>query len=207
MVEYFKDGGPFMWPILLSLIFGLTFALERFYSLIMSSINTQKFYEDMSETLKKEGVNAAIELCDKTRGPVAEIFHAGLTRLHRGLDEVEKAVQNSASLEMSFLEKNMIWLNAVITIAPMLGFTGTVAGMVSAFDAIAAANDISPAVVAGGISQALLTTAFGLIVAMIIQIFQNFFVSRIDKLIQDMEENSIKLLDQLYEIDAAKGKK
>lgn len=207
MVQYFINGGPFMWPILISLIFGLTFALERFYSLIMSSINTQKFYEDMSETLKKEGVNAAIELCDKTRGPVAEIFHAGLTRLHRGLDEVEKAVQNSASLEMSFLEKNMIWLNAVITIAPMLGFTGTVAGMVSAFDAIAAANDISPAVVAGGISQALLTTAFGLIVAMIIQIFQNFFVSRIDKLIQDMEENSIKLLDQLYEIDAAKGKK
>lgn len=207
MVQYFINGGPFMWPILISLIFGLTFALERFYSLIMSSINTQKFYEDMSETLNKEGVNAAIELCDKTRGPVAEIFHAGLTRLHRGLDEVEKAVQNSASLEMSFLEKNMIWLNAVITIAPMLGFTGTVAGMVSAFDAIAAANDISPAVVAGGISQALLTTAFGLIVAMIIQIFQNFFVSRIDKLIQDMEENSIKLLDQLYEIDAAKGKK
>ncbi|MEE8335262.1 MAG: MotA/TolQ/ExbB proton channel family protein [Candidatus Neomarinimicrobiota bacterium] len=196
-----------MWPILISLIFGLTFALERFYSLIMSSVNTQKFYEDMSETLDKDGVNAAIELCNKTRGPVAEIFHAGLSRLHRGLDEVEKAVQNSASLEMSFLEKNMIWLNAVITIAPMLGFTGTVAGMVSAFDAIAAANDISPAVVAGGISQALLTTAFGLIVAMIIQIFQNFFVSRIDKLILDMEENSIKLIDQLYEIDAAKGKK
>ncbi|MEE8437084.1 MAG: MotA/TolQ/ExbB proton channel family protein [Candidatus Neomarinimicrobiota bacterium] len=207
MVQYFINGGPFMWPILISLIFGLTFALERFYSLIMSSVNTQKFYEDMSDALDKEGVDAAIDICNKTRGPVAEIFHAGLSRLHRGLDEVEKAVQNSASLEMSFLEKNMIWLNAVITIAPMLGFTGTVAGMVSAFDAIAAANDISPAVVAGGISQALLTTAFGLIVAMIIQIFQNFFVSRIDKLILDMEENSIKLLDQLYEIDAAKGKK
>lgn len=161
----------------------------------------------MSDALDKEGVDAAIDCCNNTRGPVAEIFHAGLSRLHRGLDEVEKAVQNSASLEMSFLEKNMIWLNAVITIAPMLGFTGTVAGMVSAFDAIAAANDISPAVVAGGISQALLTTAFGLIVAMIIQIFQNFFVSRIDKLILDMEENSIKLIDQLYEIDAAKGKK
>jgi len=207
MVQYFINGGPFMWPILISLIFGLTFALERFYSLIMSSVNAQKFYEDMSEALDKNGVDAALELCDTTRGPVAEIFHAGLSRYHRGLNEVEKAVQNSASLEMSFLEKNMIWLNAVITIAPMLGFTGTVAGMVSAFDAIAAANDISPAVVAGGISQALLTTAFGLIVAMIIQIFQNFFVSRIDKLILDMEENSIKLIDQLYDMDAKTKKK
>ena len=139
-----------------------------------------------------------IELCNNTPGPVAEIFHAGLSRFHRGLREVEKAVQDAGGLEMSFLEKNMIWMNAVITIAPMLGFTGTVAGMVNAFDAIAAANDISPAVVAGGISQALLTTAFGLIVAMIIQIFQNFFVSMIDKLILDMEENSVKFMDQLH---------
>ena len=138
------------------------------------------------------------DLCNNTPGPVAEIFHAGLSRFHRGLREVEKAVQDAGGLEMSFLEKNMIWMNAVITIAPMLGFTGTVAGMVNAFDAIAAANDISPAVVAGGISQALLTTAFGLIVAMIIQIFQNFFVSLIDKLILDMEENSVKFMDQLH---------
>ena len=129
---------------------------------------------------------------------MAEIFHAGLSRFHRGLREVEKAVQDAGGLEMSFLEKNMILMNAVITIAPMLGFTGTVAGMVKAFDAIAAANDISPAVVAGGISQAVLTTAFGLIVAMIIQIFQNFFVSMIDKLILDMEENSVKFMDQLH---------
>jgi biopolymer transport protein ExbB len=110
-------------------------------------------------------------------------------------------------MEMAFLEKNMIWLNAVVTIAPMIGFTGTVAGMVKAFDAIAAANDISPAVVAGGISQALLTTAFGLIVAMIIQVFQNFFVSRIDKLVLDMEEQSVRLIDHLYDLDVSKGRK
>lgn len=207
MVQYFINGGPFMWPILIAFVFGLGFALERFYSLIMSSINTQKFYDDIFSTIKDDGVEAALELCNNTRGPIAEIFHAGLSRLHRGLDEVEKAVQNAGSMEMAFLEKNMIWLNAVITIAPMLGFTGTVAGMVKAFDAIAAANDISPAVVAGGISQALLTTAFGLIVAMIIQIFQNFFVSRIDKLVLDMEENSIKLVDQLYESDTSKKTK
>ncbi|SVB41108.1 uncharacterized protein METZ01_LOCUS193962, partial [marine metagenome] len=150
------------------------------------------------KSLDNDGIDNTIELCNNTPGPVAEIFHAGLSRFHRGLREVEKAVQDAGGLEMSFLEKNMIWMNAVITIAPMLGFTGTVAGMVNAFDAIAAANDISPAVVAGGISQALLTTAFGLIVAMIIQIFQNFFVSMIDKLILDMEENSVKFMDQLH---------
>ena len=111
----------------------------------------------------------------------------------------EKAIQNAGSIEMAFLEKNMIWLNAVITLAPMLGFTGTVVGMIAAFDAIKAANDISPAVVAGGISQALLTTAFGLIVAMIIQTCQNLFVSRIDKLVLDMEEQSVKIMDHLYE--------
>ncbi|MBN4080740.1 MotA/TolQ/ExbB proton channel family protein [Caldithrix abyssi] len=207
MVQYFIDGGTFMWPILIALVFGLGFALERAYSLIVSSINSQKFFTDVSGSLEDKGVDAAIELCNETRGPVAEIFHAGLSRTHRGLSEVEKAIQNSGSLEMAFLEKNMIWLNTVITIAPMIGFTGTVVGMIDAFDAIKAANDISPAVVAGGISKALLTTAFGLITAMIIQIFQNFFVSRIDRLILDMEENSVKLVDQLYEMDAAKKSK
>ena len=121
--------------------------------------------------------------------------------MHRGIEEVEKAIQNAGGLEMAFLEKNMIWLNAVITIAPMLGFTCTVVGMIRAFDSIKAANDISPAVVAGGISEALLTTAFGLIVAMIIQVLQNVFVSRIDKLVLDMEEQSVKIVDHLYELE------
>lgn len=167
----------------------------------------RNFFTEVSGVLQNKGVDTAIELCNDTRGPVAEIFHAGLLRTNRGLEEVEKAIQNAGSLEMAFLEKNMIWLNTVITVAPMIGFTGTVVGMIGAFDAIKAANDISPAVVAGGISQALLTTAFGLITAMIIQFFQNFFVSRIDKLILDMEENSVKLVDQLFEMNAAKKSK
>ena len=199
MVEYFINGGPFMWPILILLLAGFGIVGERFYSLLSSSIDTPKFFEDVEETLNNNGVEPALELCNNTEGPVAQIFVAGLSRIDGGLEEAEKAISNAGSLEMSFLEKNMIWLNAVITIAPMLGFTGTVAGMVNAFDAIAAANDISPAVVAGGISQALLTTAFGLIVAMIIQIFQNFFVSMIDKQILEMEEYSAKILDRLYE--------
>jgi len=207
MVEYFVDGGAFMWPILILLIFGIMFALERFYSLMMSSINSKKFFAEIKDTLKSGGVDAALELCNNTRGPVAEVFHAGLSRSHRGLDEVEKAIQNAGTVEMSFLEKNMIWLNLVVTVAPMLGFTGTVAGMITAFDSIEAANNISPAVVAGGISQALLTTAFGLIVAIIIQLLQNFFVSRIDRLVLDMEENSMQLVDHLYEIESKKKSK
>ena len=205
MVEYFVNGGPFMWPILISLIFGLGFSFERLYSLLMSSVNSKQFFQEVSEALETEGDEAALSLCENTRGPVAAIFYAGLARRHRGVSEVEKAIQSAGPLEMAFLEKNMIWLNAVITIAPMIGFTGTVVGMIGAFDAIKAANDISPAVVAGGISQALLTTAFGLIVAMIVQTFQNLFVNRIDKLILDMEEHSFQLVDHLYEIES-KGK-
>ena len=198
MVQYFIDGGAFMWPILFALLFGLAFAFERAYSPVLSSIDSSKLFEDVSSAMQGGKVQQAVELCSETRGPVAGVFHAALSRYDRGLEEVEKAMENAGSLEMAFLEKNMIWLNTVITVAPMIGFTGTVVGMISAFDAIKAANDISPAVVAGGISQALLTTAFGLIVAMIIQFFQNFFVSRIDQLILDMEENSVKLLDSLH---------
>ena len=198
MVQYFIDGGAFMWPILFALLFGLAFAFERAYSLVLSSIDSSKLFEDVSSAMQGGKVQQAVELCSETRGPVAGVFHAALSRYDRGLEEVEKAMENAGSLEMAFLEKNMIWLNTVITVAPMIGFTGTVVGMISAFDAIKAANDISPAVVAGGISQALLTTAFGLIVAMIIQFLQNFFVSRIDQLILDMEENSVKLLDSLH---------
>ena len=202
MVHYFLEGGGFMWPILLTLLFGLGFAIERFYSLMMSAVDSQSFFDEITNAIDENGAKAAVQVCEETEGPVSAIFHAGLSRMHRGLNDVEKAIQNAGSIEMAFLEKNMIWLNAVITIAPMLGFTGTVVGMIAAFDAIKAANDISPAVVAGGISQALLTTAFGLIVAMIIQTCQNLFVSRIDKLVLDMEEQSVKIMDHLYEQEA-----
>ena len=206
MVHYFLEGGSFMWPILISLLFGIGFAIERFYSLMMSAVDSQTFFDEITSAIDEKGTTGAVELCKETEGPVSAIFHAGLSKMHRGLSDVEKAIQNAGSIEMAFLEKNMIWLNAVITIAPMIGFTGTVVGMISAFDAIKAANDISPAVVAGGISQALLTTAFGLIVAMIIQTCQNLFVSRIDKLVLDMEEQSVKIMDYLHEQESPKKK-
>ena len=203
MVQYFLDGGPFMYPILGLLIFGLGFGVERVYTLFRASVNTKKFMTDVRTALHDEGRDKAVEVCSNTRGPVAEVFHAGLSRAHRGLEAVEKGIENAGTIEMAFLEKNMVWLSTVVTLAPMLGFTGTVAGMIQAFDDIKAANDISPAVVAGGISIALLTTLFGLVVAIIIQTFQNFLISRVDKLIIDMEENSVMLIDELVEMDIA----
>jgi len=200
MVELFLNGGEFMWPILGLLIVGLAFVIERFWTLTRASVNTRKFLAGLHKALEEGGVEAAAAECEKTPGPVASILHAGLSRAHKGLDSVEKSISNAGSIEMAFLGRGMIVLSTVIVLAPMLGFTGTVAGMVGAFDAIKKANDISPAIVAGGISQALLTTLFGLIVAMIIQTFYNYFSSKIDKLIIDMEESSVEIMDALVEI-------
>ena len=198
MVDFFVQGGGFMWPILIALLFGLAIIGERAYSLINSSSDTDQFFEEVKTIYSDSGKEQAIEFCENSPGPVASIFYAGLSKMEKTKEEIEKAVQNAGGLEMAFLEKNMIWINSVITIAPMLGFTGTVVGMIKAFEDIKMANDISPAVVAGGISQALLTTAFGLIGAMIMQVAQNFFVSMIDKLILDMEEQSIKIVEYLH---------
>ena len=201
MVYYFNEGGAFMWPILIALIIGLMISLERFISLTRAGVNTRKFLAKVKDELKSGGIEGALDVCSSTRGPVASIFHAGLMRSDRGVDHVEKAITNAGSIEMAFLERGMIWLATVISVAPMLGFTGTVVGMIAAFDAIKAANDISPSIVAGGISQALLTTAFGLIVAMIVQVLHNYFISKIDKLIIDMEESSTELVDTLIELE------
>ncbi|GBE29382.1 MAG TPA: MotA/TolQ/ExbB proton channel family protein [Bacteroidetes bacterium] len=203
MVELFLRGGEFMWPILAVFIIGLMFVIERFVSLTMSTVNTKKFIVSVTQALEDGGPQAAKEICEKTRGPIASVFHAGLQRFGMGIDAVEKNIMNAGQIEMSFLEKNLVWLSTVIAIAPMLGFTGTVAGMVGAFDAIAAANDISPAIVAGGISKALLTTLFGLIVAMVIQFFNNFFISRIDKIVGDMQEASVEFVDTLLDYEEA----
>ncbi len=197
MVELFNDGGPFMWPILGLFIFGLLIVLERVYTLAKSTVATKRFIPKMNAALKDEGVNAAIEICENTPGPVSEIFHAGLSRVKYGVAAVEKAIENAGTIEMAFLERGMIWLSTVIVIAPMLGFAGTVSGMVGAFKDIEAANNISPAIVAGGISEALLTTLFGLIVGMVIQFFYNVFTSRVDAIVIDMEENSINLIDTI----------
>ena len=203
MLRYFHEGGGFMYPILILLILGIAISLWKLFTLLRASVNTRKFLIKVKTALQEGGIQQALDVSANTRGPVAAIFHAGLIRSKRGIEQVEKSIMNAGTVEMAFLERGLIWLSTITAIAPMLGFTGTVYGMVKAFDAIKGANDISPAIVAGGISIALLTTLFGLIVAIIIQIFNNFFVSQIDKLIIDMEESSVDLVDSLVEMSAA----
>jgi biopolymer transport protein ExbB len=196
----FEAGGGFMYPILASLALGLAFCFERLWTLSRSKTNTKKFIVNVKRALDEGGVEGAKELCANTRGPVASVFYAGLLRADEGLEAAEKAIIAYGGIEMGFLERNMIWISTFITIAPMLGFTGTVQGMVEAFDSIKEAAQISPAVVADGISVALLTTLFGLVVAMILQVFYNYLISVIDRLVGDMEEASVELIDSLYEI-------
>jgi biopolymer transport protein ExbB len=201
MVKMFIEGGIFMYPILACLILGIMFAIERAWNLSRASINTKKFMLKIREALEKGGDQEAMEVCAHTRGPIASIFHAGLLRKNRGIDQVEKAIITAGSIEMAFLEKNLVWLSLFISVAPMLGFLGTVSGMIRAFKDIAAANDISPAIVASGISEALLTTMFGLAVAILVQFFHNMFVARVDKLVIDMEESSYDFVDTLVAIE------
>jgi len=201
----FVAGGGFMWPILASLVIGLAFVIERFWNLTRASMNAKKFIVAVKKAMDKGGVPEAIKLCENSRGSIASVFHAGLLRADEGVDAAEKAIMAYGALEMGFLERGLIWISTFITIAPMLGFTGTVQGMVDAFDAIAEAAQISPAVVASGISVALLTTLFGLVTAMILQIFYNYFVSKIDKIVADMEESSVELIDVLYDLNKNKN--
>ena len=196
--QRFIEGGPFfMGIVLVTLILGLAIAIERIIYLNMATTNTEKLVNDVEEAIGTGGVEAAKELCRNTKGPVALIFYQGLDRMDEGVDAAEKAVVSYGGVQMGLLEKNVSWLSLFIALAPMLGFMGTVIGMISAFDSIEAAGDISPAVVAGGIKVALLTTVFGLVVAIILQIFYNYIISKIDSIVNNMEDASIKLVDLL----------
>ena len=204
MVELFIKGKMFMWPLLAAAIIGVAFIFERLWTLSRATINTRKFLDKVTMALKEGGATAAADVCAKTRGPIASIFHAGLMKADRGINEVEKAIEGAGAIEMSFLERGLVWLATIANIAPMLGFLGTVSGMINAFEAIARAGDIEPSLVASGISEALITTATGLAIAIPIQAAHNFFVSKIDKLVIDMEESSTALLDTLVEMGTAK---
>ncbi|MCU0332550.1 MAG: MotA/TolQ/ExbB proton channel family protein [Ignavibacteriaceae bacterium] len=197
----YEAGGFFMHPILGCLIVGLAFCFERLWTLSRSTTNTKKFILQVKRALDDGGIEQAKEVCANTRGPVASVFHAGLLRADEGLDASEKAIIAYGGIEMGFLERGLIWISLFISLAPMLGFTGTVQGMIAAFDAIKEAAQISPAIVADGIAVALLTTLFGLVVAMLLQVFYNYLVSR---LVGDMEEASIELIDALYELKTRK---
>jgi len=196
--QRFIEGGPFfMGIVLVALILGLAVAIERIIYLNMASTNTKKLVASVDEALTSGGVDAAKEVCRNTKGPVASIFYQGLDRMDEGVDAAEKAVVGYGGVQMGLLEKNISWLGLFIALAPMLGFMGTVIGMIGAFDSIQAAGDISPTVVAGGIKVALLTTVFGLVVAIILQVFYNYIISKIDSIVNNMEDASISLIDLL----------
>jgi len=196
--QKFIEGGPgFMGIVLLCLILGLALAIERIIYLNMATTDTDKLLNDVESALNKGGVDAAKEVCRNTKGPVASIFYQGLDRSDEGIDMVEKSIVSYGSVQMGLLEKGLSWISLFIALAPMLGFMGTVIGMIGAFDAIEAAGDISPSLVAGGIKVALLTTVFGLIVAMILQIFYNYLIAKVDSIVNSMEDASISLIDLL----------
>ncbi|MGB3774612.1 MAG: MotA/TolQ/ExbB proton channel family protein [Leeuwenhoekiella sp.] len=194
----FIEGGPaFMGIVLLCLILGLAIAIERIIFLNLATTNTKKLAQDVEDALNSGGVEAAKEVCRNTSGPVASIYYQGLDRVDEGVDAAEKAVVAYGGVQMGQLEKNVSWVSLFIALAPMLGFMGTVLGMIEAFDRIEAAGDMQPSLVAGGIKVALLTTVFGLIVAIILQIFYNYIIAKIDSIVNDMEDASITLIDML----------
>ena len=196
--DKFIAGGPgFMSFVLVCLILGLAICIERILYLTMATTNTKQLIENVEAALKSGGVEAAKEVCRNTKGPVASIFYQGLDRSSEGIDMVEKSVVAYGSVQMGLMEKGLSWISLFIALAPMLGFFGTVVGMIGAFDAIAQANNISPGIVAGGIGVALITTVSGLLVAMVLQVFYNYIVAKVDSIVNDMEDASISLVDLL----------
>ncbi|PZD78421.1 MotA/TolQ/ExbB proton channel family protein [Mesonia sp. K7] len=197
----FIEGGPgFMGIVLLCLILGLAIAIERIIYLNLATTNSEKLAQDVEDALNSGGVEAAKEVCRNTKGPVASIYYQGLDRVEEdSIDAAEKAVIAYGGVQVGQLEKNVSWVSLFIALAPMLGFMGTVIGMIQAFDKIEAAGDMQPSLVAGGIKVALLTTVFGLIVAIILQIFYNYIIAKIDSIVNDMEDASIRLIDILVD--------
>ena len=193
--EQFIAGGPeFMGIVLLCLILGLALAIERIIYLNLATTNTQKLLVNVEEALNNGGIEEAKEVCRNTKGPVASIFYQGLERSDEGIEMVEKSIVAYGSVQMGLLERGLSWISLFIALAPMLGFMGTVIGMIGAFQEIEAANNIAPDIVAGGIKVALLTTVFGLIVAIVLQIFYNYLISKVDSIVNSMEDASILLL-------------
>jgi biopolymer transport protein ExbB len=193
--KFIEGGVEWMTPILIAFILGLALVIERTIYLNLATTNTKKLLHGIEEALKKGNIEAAKQLCRDTRGPVASVFYQGLDRYNEGIEEVDKAVVAYGGVQTARLEANMPWISFVIAVAPSLGFLGTVVGMVQAFDDIEKAGDISPTIVAGGMKVALLTTVFGLIVAIVLQIFYSYLITKIDSLVASMEDATISYMD------------
>ena len=194
----FIEGGPeFMALVSIALVIGLAFCIERIIYLSLAKVNAKKLMGAIADALSKGDVEAAKAICRNTAGPVAAICYQGLLRIDEGLDTVERSVVSYGSLQSSMLEKGCSWITLFIAMAPSLGFLGTVIGMVMAFDTIQREGDISPTIVAGGMKVALITTIYGIIVALVLQVFYNFILTKIESIVADMEDSSITLLDLL----------
>ena len=204
--KFIEGGAGFMAATLICLVFGLALCIERIIYLSLSKTNTKALLAEVEKALKNGGIEAALDVCRNTRGPVASIFYQGLSRYNEGVDVVEKTVASYGGVQLGLLEKNLSWISLFISIAPSLGFLGTIIGMIQAFDKIQQVGDISATVVAGGIKVALLTTLLGLIIAIILQVFYNYILSLIEGLVNEMEDSSISLLDLVVEYDAAQKK-
>ncbi|MDD6210295.1 MAG: MotA/TolQ/ExbB proton channel family protein [Bacteroidales bacterium] len=194
----FIEGSPFFMSfVAMALIFGLAFCLERIIYLNLAETNVDKLLKSIEEALERGDVEGAKEIARNTRGPIASIFYQGLSRIDQGIDIVEKSVVSYGGVQAGLLDKNLSWITLFITMAPSLGFLGTVIGMVQAFDKIQQVGDISPTVVAGGMKVALITTVGGLIVALILQLFYNYILSKVEAILNRMEDASISLLDMV----------
>ena len=204
--KFIEGGAGFMAATLLCLVFGLALCIERIIYLSLSKTNTKKLLADIEAALKKGGIEAALEVCRNTRGPVASIFYQGLSRYDEGIDVVEKTVSSYGGVQLGLLEKNLSWISLFISIAPSLGFLGTIIGMIAAFDKIQQVGDISATVVAGGIKVALLTTLLGLIIAIVLQLFYNYILSLIEGLVNEMEASSVSLMDIVVEYEESQKK-
>ncbi len=195
--KFIEGGAVWMAPILLCLVLGLALVIERIFYLNLATVNSAKLLQKIEDAIKTGGITKAKELCRDTKGPLAGVFYQGLDRYDEGMESVEKAVVSYGSVQMSKLEVNLSWIALALALGPMLGFLGTVVGMVFAFDDIERAGDISPTVVAAGMKVALLTTVFGLITAIILQVFYNYILSKIDAIVSDMEDATISFMDIL----------
>mgnify|MGYP003466462990 FL=1 len=195
--KYIEGGADFMSLVSIALVIGLAFCIERIVYLSLAEVNTKKLMANLEAALEKGDVEGAKTICRNTRGPVASICYQGLMRIDEGLDVVERSVVSFGGVQAGYLEKGCSWITLFIAMSPSLGFLGTVIGMVMAFDDIQAAGDISPTVVAGGMKVALITTIFGIVAALVLQIFYNYILSKIEALTAAMEESSITLLDMI----------
>jgi biopolymer transport protein ExbB len=205
MVKKYFIQGDWKWmsPVLVCFILGLGIAIGRIIVLMFNWINVRKFVSDIEGALKKGDVNRAKDIARNNRGPIASIYYQGLDRANEGIDVVEKSIVSYGSVQMGLLDKGLVWISLFISLAPMLGFLGTVVGMILAFDQIEAMGDIQPSAVAGGIKVALLTTVAGLIVAIILQFFYNLITSIVDSLVNKMEDSSITLVDMMVKYKIA----